>query len=159
MLKTFLHTSPNSPCISTLLIESRLNNAHIEVSNISHGSTNRRNLGLLSKDIKVANRASTTMGTIICLPWRFIKKLIHILNAGNSKMNGFIIQPLISSCATNNNHILQITRSAMCVILENRELSIVPIFLYRYSSVVSFLFGNIISIDPLVVLSIANIPS
>ena len=128
MPRMFLHTSPNSSCISTLLIESILNNVHIEVSNVSHGPTNRRNLGLLSKDIKVANSASTAIGTIICLLWRFIKKLIHILNAGNSKMNGFIIQPLISSCATSNNHTLQITRSAMCVILENRELSIIPIF-------------------------------
>ena len=128
MVRVFLHTLPTSSCISTLLIESIPNNAHIEANNVSHGVTNRRNFGLLSKNIQDVNSAKTTMGTTISLLWRFIKKLIHILNARKSKMNGFIIHPLMSSCATNNSHTLQITRSAMCVILENRELSIVPIF-------------------------------
>ena len=124
----FLHTLLTSSCDSILRTESMLNNAPIEVSNVSQGPTKRRYLGLLSKNIQDVNSAKTTMGTIISLLWRFIKKLIHILNVGNSKMNGFIIQPLISSCATSNNHTLQITRSAMCVILENRELSIISIF-------------------------------
>ena len=62
------------------------------------------------KSIHDVNSAIITMGTIICLLCRFIKKLIHILNVGYNNMNGFIIQ---YSCATSSNHTQQMAKSAM----------------------------------------------